>query len=113
MIIISNNCDILGDGKEDKDCNCSQDNLFKIAESLFLAGDIAKLGKFVGEMIDNCVDNPIAKKPRAKRAKRAPSAYNIFVGEEMKGCGKEGAKACKDVMKEAAAKWQEQKKQNG
>jgi hypothetical protein len=107
---MSNNCDILGDGKKDQECDCSQDNLFEKAEQIFTEKNFEKLGKFALEMIDNCVGNPVAKKPKAKRA---PSAYNIFMSEYMKGCGKDGADSCKETMSKGAAAWQKKKKQEG
>lgn len=114
MIIIPNECDILGQGKEDDECNCNQDNLFKIAESLFLAKDYAKLGIFVGEVIDNCVGNSTANtKAKGPKKKRPPSAYNNFMSEYMKGCGKEDKDSCSETMKKGAAEWQEKKKQEG
>ncbi len=102
----TNNCDILGEGVEDNECDCSQDNLFDIAEDLFAAKELGKLGLFFNEIVENCVNNPKKRKTKGPR-----SEYHQFLSEKMTGCGKPGAKACSDTMKDAAAEWQELKKE--
>jgi hypothetical protein len=109
VIIIPNKCDILGEGENDEECDCSEDNLFDKAEELFLARDMEKLGLLFNEVVLNCVNN--TNDPRRRKKKRPRSQYNIFMSEKMKGCGKEGAKACSVVMKESAAEWQKLKEE--
>jgi len=46
-----------------------------------------------------------ADKPAVKRA---PSAYNIFMGEKMKELGKESKLTKSELMKKVAALWKEQ-----
>jgi len=67
--------------------------------------------------IDKCLKDGIPKnKKEAKcgnndskpKKKRAPSAYNIFIGNCMKGCGNE-TQVCSERMKSCAIEWKSNK----
>lgn len=68
--------------------------------------------------IDKCLKDGIpknAKEAKCKttsdgkpKKKRAPSAYNIFIGKCMKGCGNE-TQVCSERMKSCAIEWKSKK----
>ena len=68
--------------------------------------DVKKIIKAtVGEIFDQKVEElkKIMSPTKGKRAKRAPSKYNIFIGECMKGDGKTMKQCAADYKKKKAA----------
>ena len=97
------------------DFNC---NLRDFKAKVNKAPKAIVLRMYVLGWIDKCLKDGIPKnKKEAKelsggsskpKKKRAPRAYNIFIGKCMKGCGNE-TQPCAERMKSCAVEWKSKK----
>lgn len=89
------------------DINCSLADFKRKVEN---APQMLVLKGYVSGWIDKCLKNNPDNKgvTKTQKGKRAPSAYNIFIGKCMKGCGND-TQPCAERMKSCAVEWKSQK----